>query len=84
MICAASAKKMGFVVPVYWTLCRQFQIDFVHERGGLQGMLRALALKLPGSQPPQVLIDHAHELSKCFRLTVTILVEQEADLCGIR
>ena len=44
-------EEVLLVLPIDRVLAGQLQIGFVHQRGGLQGMLRAFGLKLPGGEP---------------------------------
>jgi hypothetical protein len=74
------SKEVRLVLPVNRILSGQLQIGFVHERGGLQGMLRAFGLKLPGCYPPQIVINQRHQLPERLCLSLAVLIEQQADL----
>ena len=73
-------EEVRFVLPVNRILTGQLQIGFVDERGGLQGMLRAFGLKLPCGYPPQIVINQRHQFPERLRLSLAVLIEQQADL----
>ena len=65
------AEKLGAVLPIGARLVYEFEIGFIDECGGLQGMATAFAAQVSGGDALQFGINQRHEPVERSSLTAT-------------
>ena len=73
---------MGAILPVYWLGLSDPKVGFMHDGGGLQGMLAVLAAHLACGYAMQLVVDQFHETVGGLLLAAPPPVEKSGD--GVR
>jgi hypothetical protein len=66
---------MCAIVPLHLALAKQLQIGFVHERGRLQRMARALTTHAGRSQSTQLIVNERSQFIGSLRVAAAELVQ---------
>ena len=76
IICAATAKNWARFCQRGAALILQLEVSFIHQRGGLQSVIAALAGHVTVRQAAQFFVNQRHQFIQRLAVAATPLAEQ--------
>ena len=76
------AKEMRSILPIRAALVDETDVGLVHERGGLQGVVRPLVAKLACGDAAKLRIDEREQLIEGSPVAATPIAQQRGDVAG--